>query len=480
MNVRIFILAAGLAAGAGCTVGPDYHRPAPFAAQPVPAAFGDSGAATNFPGWKSAQPSAHLPRGAWWQVFGHARLDRLEALAATNSQSLAAMAAQLEQARALVKVARAGCFPQLSAQPGFSRQRTSANAPENGAPTGAAYTFNTLMAPLEVGWELDLWGRVHRMTEGAQAGFAAVADDLESARLSLQAEIASDFFMLQALDAERALVAGTITAYRSSLELTQNRRAGGIVSDLDVSQAESQLRITEAELPALDLQRETLLHALAALCGQPATGFQLAPGNFATNAIPDLPVSLPAELLERRPDIAAAERRIGAANANIGVAQSAFYPSVTLSGTAGYESVKPGNLFDWPSRMWALGPSVNLPLFTGGLNTAQLAAARAAYDGTVANYRETVLAAFQEVEDELSAQRLLAAQIHAQNAALAAARHTLEIANNRYRAGLVTYLEVATAQSFALSTERTVVQLAGQRLVAEVALIKALGGGWQP
>ena len=480
MNLRFSIFAASLAVLAGCTVGPDYRRPSALATQPVPAAFSGTSPATNAAGWKIAQPSAHLARGAWWQIFDQAGLDRLEALAATNSQSLAALAAQLEQARALVQVARADYFPQLSAQPSYIRQGTSVNAPQNGAAAGTAYSFNTITAPLELGWELDLWGRVRRGAEGAQARFAAVADDLESARLALQAEIAGDFFLLQALDAERALVADTITAYRSSLELTQNRRKGGIVSDLDVSQAESQLRITEAELPALDLQRATLLHALATLCGQPATGFQLAPGKYATNAVPAVPVSLPGELLERRPDIAAAERRMGAANADVGVAKSAFYPNVALSGAVGFESLKAGSLFDWPSRMWALGPTVNLPLFTGGRNSAQLAAARAAYDGTVANYRETVLAAFQEVEDGLSAQCLLAAQYSARNAALAAARHTLEIANNRYQAGLITYLEVATAQSFALSTERTVVQLTGQRLVAQVTLIKALGGGWQP
>jgi NodT family efflux transporter outer membrane factor (OMF) lipoprotein len=247
-----------------------------------------------------------------------------------------------------------------------------------------------------------------------------------------------------------------------------------------VAQAETQLRVAEADLPALELQQETLLHALATLCGQPATGFQLAPEDLTTNAIPNLPVSLPSELLERRPDIAAAERRMSAANADVGVAKSAFYPQVYLNGGAGYESLSANSLFDWPSRVWALGPSVNFPLFTGGRNRAQLAAARAMYDGTVADYRGTVLTAFQEVEDQLSAQRLLAAQFNAQNAAVAAAQHTLDISNHRYQAGLDTYLDVATAQSVTLSNERTVVQLAGQRLMAEVALIKALGGGWQP
>jgi multidrug efflux system outer membrane protein len=478
MKTCLSLLAAGLGLIAGCSVGLDFHRPPAIASQPVPAAFTETVSATNLPEWKVAQPAANLSRGAWWKIFDRAELNRLEQLATTNNQSLAATAAQVEQARALVKIARADFFPQLSAQPSYTRQRTSVNAPVSGKSAGTAYTYNTFLAPLDLNWELDLWGRVRRESEGAQARFAAVADDLESARLSLQAEVASDYFMLRSLEAEHALVADTITTYRRSLELTQNRRKGGIASDLDVSQAETQLRVAEAELPALDLQRETVLHALATLCGQPATGFQLAPENVAASAIPNLPVSLPSELLERRPDIAAAERRMSAANADVGVAKSAFYPRVFLTGVAGYQSLSTSTFFDWPSHVWALGPSVNLPLFTGGRNRAQLAVARAAYDETVANYRETALTAFQEVEDELSAQRLLAAQFGAQSAAVAAAQHTLDISNNRYRAGLETYLDVATAQSATLSNERTVVQLAGQRLVAEVALIKALGGGW--
>ena len=478
MRTAILIFAAAIAAIPGCSVGPNYHRPAAVKSQPLPAAFTGAGSATNVPEWKLAQPSAHLSRGAWWNMFGRAELDRLEQMAATNNQDLAVAAAQLEQARALVRVVRADFFPQLSAQPSVTRQRTSVNTPQNGLSAGASYTFSTLLAPLDLTWELDLWGRVRRETEGARARFAAVADDLESARLLLQAEVAGDYFMLRALESERSLVADTIQTYRRSLELTQNRRKGGIVSDLDTSQAETQLRVVEAELPALDLQRENLLHALATLCGQPATGFDLRPEPAASPEIPALPVSLPSELLERRPDIAGAERRVKAANADIGVATSAFYPRIFLNGVAGYQSISASSLFDWPSRVWALGPSIDLPIFTGGRNRAQLASARAAYEGTVANYRQTVLTAFEEVENQISAQRLLAEQFGAQSAAVAAAQHTLAISNNRYQAGLVTYLEVATAQTISLSNERALVQLMGQRLVADVALIKALGGGW--
>jgi multidrug efflux system outer membrane protein len=473
MKSTFFTLAGALGLLAGCSVGPDYHRPSAIQSQPLPATF-----STNSTDWKIAQPSAHLPRGQWWKIFDDAELSRLEELAATNNQDLAAAAARFEQARGLVGVARADFYPKISAQPSFTRQRSSINLPENGKPAGTAYTYNTFLAPLELGWELDLWGRVRRQTQGAQARFVAAGDDLESARLSLQADVGSDYFMLRSLETERALVADTITAYRRSLELTQNRRQGGIVSDLDVSQAETQLRTTEAELPALEIQRETLLHALATLCGRAPTGFDLAKKTLDTNSLSILPAYLPSELLERRPDIAASERRMMAANADVGVAKSAFYPRVFLNGMAGFDSLNASSFFDWPSRLWAIGPSLDLPLFTGGHNRAQLAAAESAYDENVANYREQVLTAFQEVENFLTQQRLLTEQLGAQSAAYAAAQHTLDIANNRYKAGLITYLEVATAQSAALDLERTLVQLRGQTLITEVGLIKALGGGW--
>ena len=476
MKVSLFILAAAALGLAGCSVGPDYRRPAPLPAQALPVAFN---APTNAPEWKMAEPAADRSRGGWWQLFGHAELDRLEALAATNNQSVAAAAAQLGQARALVKTARADFFPQFSAQPGVTRQRTSVNAPTKGQPAGQAYTYNNFVAPLDMNWELDLWGRVRRESEGAQSRFVAAADELEAVRLTVQAEVAADYFMLCALADERAMVTNTIAAYQRSLELTQNRRRGGVASDLDVAQAETQLRAAEAQLPGIELQAESVRHALAVLCGQPASDFAVTLQTLAHAAVPSLPAGLPSELLERRPDVAAAERQMAAANADVGVAKSAFYPRVFLTGAAGFQSVGASSLFDWPSRMWALGPSVNFPLFTGGRNRAGLAAAKAAYDATVAGYRESVLTAFQEVEDQLSAQRLLAAQARAQAAALAAAQHTLAVATNRYRAGLTTYLEVASAQGTALAYERSLVQLTGQRLAAEVNLIKALGGGWQ-
>jgi len=472
-----FVLAT-FALLAGCSVGPDYHRPDAIKNQNLPAAFTGE-ASTNAGVWKAAEPAARLPHGAWWEIFGDADLNRLEALATAQNQTLAAAQAAFEQARAQVGVAKADYYPQLTATPNAGRQRTSVNAPDQGRPNGTSFTYNTFNVPVNLSWEIDLWGRVRRQTEGARARFAAAADDLEAARLEIQAEVASDYFTLRALDAERAIVADTVETYRHSLELTQNRRKGGVASDLDVSEAETQLRAAEAQLPALQLQRDEILHAIATLAGQTATGFAIGTANPWTNTIPAVPAGVPSELLERRPDVAAAERRMAAANADVGVAVNAFYPQVTLTGAAGFQSVGAGTLFQWPSRLWAIGPGVTLPLFTGGLNRAQLASARAAYDQSVANYRLTVLTAFQEVEDELAAEHLLAAQLDAQNAALAAARRTLEIANNRYKAGLVTYLEVAVAQSAALQNEQTAVELQGQRLTAQVALVRALGGGWQ-
>jgi multidrug efflux system outer membrane protein len=470
------LLAVTLASG--CRVGPDYHRPAVLGTNSVPANFSEP-APTNAPDWKVAAPSAQLSRTGWWEVFGDSELNRLEVLASGNNQSLAAAAARFEEARASISVARSGLLPQVNLVPSYFRQRTSANAPQDGKPAGAAYTYNTFTAQLQAGWEVDLWGRVRRQVESARAQFAASSDDFESVKLALEAELATDYFTLRALSSEYDLLVRAAETYRRSLELTVNRRRGGIATDLDVSQAQTQLRSTEAQLPAVELQRTKLVHALATLCGQPAPSFNLAPGTIGeTNSFP-LPLLVPSELLERRPDIAAAEQRMAAANAQIGVAQAAFYPRVRFDGLAGFQSVSASTWFDWPSRLWAVGPSLQWPLFTGGLNRAQLALAQASYNETVANYRQTVLSAFQEVEDQLASQRLLNAQLNAEASALQAAQHTLEIANNRYTAGLVTYLEVAIAQSAALNLEQSLVQLEGEKLVAAVGLIKALGGGWE-
>ncbi len=464
----------------GCTVGPDYHRPAPLGNNSVPSAFSVPAQPAAAGVWKPAEPSAHLPRGPWWQTFGEPALDRLETLASSNNQVLAVALARYDEARASVKIARADLLPQVQLDPSYTRQRTSFNQPQNGKAANISPTYNTFTAALQAGWEVDLWGRVRRQVQAARAQLAASAADVQAVKLSVQAEVAADYFTLRDIDVEYDLIKRTVEAYRRSLELTVNRRKGGVASDLDVSQAQTQLRTTEAALPALRLDRTRLLHALAVLCGQPATGFRLEGDRADLASVPDVPVALPSELLERRPDISAAEQRMAAANAQVGVAQGAFYPRVQFNGLAGFQSVDAATWFDWPSRFWAVGPSLELPLFTGGRNRAQLAQARAFYDENVAQYRQTVLSAFQEVEDQIAALQLLKAQLDAQEAALIAARRTLEVANNRYKSGLVTYLEVATAQSAALTVERTVVQLRGGELVAAVGLIKALGGDWQP
>jgi len=457
----------------GCTVGPDYQRPAPLGKNPLPSVFAE--VKSGNPGkWKQATPSAHLPRGAWWRIFGEAELNRIETRATADNQTLAGFLARFEQARALVNVSRADWAPQVSAAPDINRQRTSANMQ-----SGTSTIFNTYNVPLNASWELDLWGRVRREVEGARALAAAAGDDFESAKLAVQAEVAIDYFTLRSVDSQANLIRETIKSYQRFLELTQDRHSSGIATDYDVSLAETQLKSTEAQLPALELQRAKLVHALAALCGQAALGFAIAPAHgIAESAAPAIPAGVPSEWLEHRPDIAAAERRMVAANADIGQATAAFYPKVMLNGSAGYQSIHASNLFTWPSRAWAFGPSLQLPVFTGGRTTAQLASARAAYDSAVASYRQTVLAAFQDVEDQLASQRLLAEQLGKEQAALVAARRTLEISITRYKGGLITYLEVAVVQNTALTHEQTVVQLAALRQSAGVSLIKALGGGW--
>ncbi len=458
-----------LAAIAGCAVGPDYKRPT----APVPEAFSGE---TNI--WKVAEPQAHLPKGNWWEIFNDEGLSRLELEAAAANQELKTAIAVFEQARAFVDVSRAGLFPHVGLNPSFTRERDSANRPVNGVSLGVPDTYNTFTVPLDAGYEVDFWGHVRRSVESAKASQRASAADLETTRLGIQAELATDYFTLQALDAEIALLRSSVEVFQKSLELTRNRRAGGVATDLDVSQAETVLKTTEALLPVTVLQRVRVEHALAVLTGRPASSFAL-PEKPLTLEPPILPAGVPSTLLERRPDIAAAEGRVAAANANIGVATAAFYPTVQLNGLAGFESVSAGTLFSWPSRIWSFGPSISAPLFEGGLLRANLRQAKAAHDEMVARYRQTVLAAFAEVEDNLAGQQLLVAESRAQDAALQAARKTLEIANNRYRAGLITYLEVATAQNAALDLERTAVRLHGDQLVTTVALIKSLGGGWQ-
>ena len=452
---------------AGCAVGPDYRQPA---ATPtvLPA----------YTGWKIAEPQADRPKGNWWEMFGDPELNRLETEAAAANQKLKAALAGFDLARASADITRAGLFPNLSLALTATRERDSNNRPVNGGAAGHGLSYNTFTLPLTAGYEVDLWGRVRRTVESARAQVQASADDLESVKLAIQAEVATDYFTLRALDAEGSLLRSSVEVFRKSLELTRNRRQGGVASDLDVAQAETVLKTTAAQVPVTALQRARFEHGLALLTGQPAQTFKLAEEPLQA-AAPTIPPGLPSSLLERRPDIAAAERRMASANAQIGVAKAAFFPTIRFNGLAGLQSVDAGTLFSWPSRLWAVGPSLTLPLFDGYQHSAALRQARSAYEQTVAQYRQTVLAAFADVEDNLAAQALLAAEEEQEMAALNAVRKQLEIATHRYHAGLVTYLEVATAQNLALQQERTVISLHGTRLATAVALVKSLGGGWR-
>jgi multidrug efflux system outer membrane protein len=457
----------------GCVVGPNYQRPEATTIPPAYTGVSDE--------WKVAVPQAHLPKGDWWEIFGDPELSRLETEATEANQDLKAAFARFNQARAVADVSRSGLFPRLSASFYPVEQHDSENRPTGGKP---GKTYDTFILPFDLSYEFDLWGRVRRSVESATAQVQAVADDVESVRLAVQSEVAADYFTIRTLDADKALLLSSIEVYRKSLELVRNRRAGGMVSDLDVAQAETILKNTEAQLPDNALQRSRFEHALAVLTGKNASLFRLAERPLALEPLL-VPTGLPSELLERRPDISAAERRMAAANANVGVATAAFFPTIKFGAQAGFWSgdlSANGNmstLLSWPSQFWAVGASLTQPLFQGGQLSANLRQAKAAFEETVARYRQTVLTAFADVENNLAAEYLLASQYEENTAASKAARRQLEIANNRYNAGLVTYLEVAIAQNVTLGIERTTMRLRGQQLVAAVTLIKSLGGGWQ-
>jgi NodT family efflux transporter outer membrane factor (OMF) lipoprotein len=461
---RGLLLGLAMLLGA-CTVGPDYVRPS----VDVPSGYKEAD------GWKVAEPRDQSLRGAWWERFGDPRLSGLEAQVDISSQSVAAADAQLRQARALVQAARAAYFPTVSVGVGLTRARTSATLSDGNINAGRTTTI--LQLPIDISWELDLWGRIRRSVESSRAGAAASAADLEAARLSVRAELAQDYFMLEALDADRALLDETVADYERSLQLTRNRYASGVAARADVLRAETQLKTTQAQAIDVGVQRAQLEHAIAVLIGQPASSFTLPAAPLA-GAPPDIPVGLPAELLERRPDVAGAERRVAAANAQIGVAVAAYFPTVTLSAGGGLESGSFAQWLTWPSRFWSVGPGISQTVFDGGLRGAQTDQARAAYDGTVAAYRETVLTAFKEVEDNLAALRILQEEAGVQDTAVSDARQVVTVTTNQYRAGTVSYLDVVVAQTTALDNERTAVDLRGRRMVAAVLLIKALGGGW--
>lgn len=451
----------------GCTVGPNYVRPA------VPAPNTDTYEEVG--NWQPAAPAEATPRGKWWKVFGDANLDSLEDKIAVSNQNLKAAEAQYTQARASVRFFRSGNFPVLSAQASAQRVRQS----ENKAlfSQSEAVLYNDYQLPIDVSYEPYIWGQVRRQVESARAQAQASAADLATVNLSLNAELAMDYFELRGLDAEEQLLNHTVDAFQRSLQLTQDRFKGGLASAVDVAQAQTQLETTRAQAIDVGIQRAAFEHAIAVLVGQPPSNFSLAFSPL-TAPPPPIPPGLPSQLLERRPDIAAAERRVDAANAQIGVAKSAYYPEITLSAGGGFETAAIGTLLSGPSALWAIGASAFGTIFEGGRRHAVTAQAQAAYEQAVASYRQTVLGAFQDVEDNLAAQRILEQEAVTQDGAVSAAEHSLQLSLNRYKGGVTSYLEVTTAQSLALNDERTAADILTRRMVAGILLIKALGGGW--
>jgi NodT family efflux transporter outer membrane factor (OMF) lipoprotein len=453
-----------------CTVGPKYTKPvvpsAPAYSEEPPAAFKES------PGWKTAQPADSQIRGNWWELFGDSQLNALVQQVEPANQSLKVAEANFREARAQIQFNRSFLFPQVSTGPGITPTRTSANSI-----TGSSTTYGTFVFPVSASYDADLWGRIRRSVSIAREQYQASAADLENVKLELQADLAGDYFEARSLDTQKEILDNNVVAYQKALQLTQNRYEGGLASKAEVAQAQTQLNQTEAQDIDVAAARANFEHAIAVLTGKVPEGFNL-PFMPLTSEPPVIPVGLPSQLLERRPDIAAAERQAAAANEEIGIARAAFFPDLVITATGGFESGSIVNWFTWPSRFWAVGPQVAETIFDAGRRRAQLQTAQAGYDGTVANYRQTALSAFQEVEDNLSTLRILEQEQAKQHEATVAAQSSAALSLNRYKGGLVTYFEVITAQTIALTNERTEADLLRRRMDASVQLIKAVGGGW--
>ena len=461
--------AFGGAVFCSCAVGPNYQRPD----APASAAFKEqppSGA------WKQAQPAEGTLRDKWWQLFGDRDLDALEEKIDVSNQTLKAATGQYFAARDQIRVARAAYFPTLGVGASASRIRLSENQPNTLSGT-TKFNYNLLALQGQAQWEPDLWGQVRRTVEQARADAQASAADLANVALSLHAELAADYFQLRGLDTQKQLLDNTLQSDADALQLARVRFKGGVANAVDVAQAETQYLTVKAQGIEVGVARATFEHAIATLIGVPAATFALAPRPLE-GRLPAVPAGVPSELLERRPDVAAAERRLAAANAQIGIAVAAYYPNITLSATGGFES---GSLASWlqiPSLFWSLGASALETLFDAGRRHALTDQARDLYESQVANYRQSVLGAFQEVEDNLATLRILADEAEAQAAAVESARQSLDLSNKRYKGGVTTYLEVLTAQTIQLSNERAQADIATRRFTASVQLIRALGGGW--
>ena len=446
-----------------CTVGPDYRRPVSAA----PAKYKE------LKGWKQAQPRDHELPGKWWEIFKDPYLNALEEQVDIANQSIAQAEAQYRQAQSLVQNASAAYFPTATGTATVNRFRAASG--QNVAVSGVKYLFG---AALSAAWEPDLWGSVRRQVESSEASAQASAATLQALRLSTQATLAQDYFLLRALDAQIQLLNDTVETYEKTLKITQNRYTAGIAAKSEIVQAETQLQSARAQAINLGVQRAQFEHAIAVLTGKTPAELTIAVALLNTQ-IPPIPVSIPSQLLERRPDIAAAERQAAAANAQIGVAKAAYFPTLNLAAINGTQSSQLSNLLTSAARYWALGPAaLAIPLFDGGARGAQMQQSIDAYDASVAAYRQTVLLSFQEVEDNLAALHILEQELQVQNKAVESAHKAVLLTTNQYQAGTVSYLNVMIAQAAALANEKTAVDLQSQRLSAAVLLVKALGGGW--
>jgi NodT family efflux transporter outer membrane factor (OMF) lipoprotein len=460
----------------GCTVGPRYSKaPAPT---PAPDAWKTQ------PPWQQAAPKDALPKGAWWEAYNDPLLSSYERELLQANQSLIAARDRLNQARSLARVATADYFPQLAADPNGYRERGSGNRPLNGfvpssgvAQPARPFTQNVYTIPFTLNYEVDLFGRVRRNVEAANASLQATAADLGNVQLVLTAELAADYFSLRELDAEYQVVQESVGYQKKGLDLVNSRHDGGIANGLEVAQQAALLDSTVSQLALVQESRAQYEHAIAVLVGKPASIFTV-PATPLSATPPPVPLGLPSDILERRPDVATSEREMAFENAEVGLARTAFYPHITLGGSGGWQSTDITSLLNAPSLFWSLGADVLQPIVQGGRNRANLAAANAAYDQSVANYRQSVLTAFQQVEDGISNLSTLATALATQTAAVDDARRELTIANNRYVGGVTSYLDVITAQTTLLESERLQTQLLGQQMVSSVYLVKALGGGW--
>ena len=464
-----------------CNVGPKYHTPTVEA----PAAYKEVTPenAKTIANWKTAQPSDEVIRGTWWEIFNDSELNALEEQVNVSNQSIASAAASYLAARALVKEARAQLFPTVTTTPSITGERQSSNLTQYGGPgtgtnskaTTGAFADYTL--PFDATWVPDLWGKIHNTISSSRSGAQASAADLANTRLSVQAEVAEDYFQLRSQDALQQLFDETVKAYQQSLDLTKALYETGIDSDEPVAQAETLLETTQAQATNVGILRSQYEHAIAMLVGQPASSFSISVKALAVTP-PPIPFGVPSELLERRPDIAGSERLVAQANAQIGIARAAYYPTLTLSASGGFESSSITDWFAWPSRFWSVGPSLAETIFDAGLRKATVEQYRAQYDETVANYRQTVLTAFQQVEDNLAQLRILSKEIEQQVVAINSSQRYLNIAMDRYKLGIDPYLNVISAQTTLLNNQQTLVNLQQQQITASVQLVEALGGGW--